>query len=345
MRNLPESILEKKLNIAVIGLGIGEAHLEGFKAHPHCQVYGLCDIDPVKLTAVSKKYPEAKTSENAKDFLEDPNVHVISIASYDQFHAEQIISALKNGKHVFAEKPLCMSAKELKDIFETAQRYPHLKMSSNLILRQSERFADLKSKIAKDQLGKLFFIEGDYNYGRVHKITEGWRPKEPFYSAILGGGIHLIDLMTWFAEERVVEVFGYGNKIVTEKSEFRFNDFQVALMKFESGAVAKISANLGCVHPHFHRFSVYGSKGTFFNEREHGIFYDSRDEKAEPKKISTSYPGVKKWDLIANFIDNILKGTHLIVDKSDIFDVMSICFAIEKSIESGQPEKVSHFQI
>jgi len=62
-------------------------------------------------------------------------------------------------------------------------------------------------------MGELFYLEGDYNYGRLHKFTTGWRGEIPFYSVTYGGAIHLIDLLIWLSEGKVSEVIATGNKI------------------------------------------------------------------------------------------------------------------------------------
>jgi len=43
--------------------------------------------------------------DQAESIFEDPELDIVSIASYDSFHAEQIIQCLNSGKHVFVENP------------------------------------------------------------------------------------------------------------------------------------------------------------------------------------------------------------------------------------------------
>ena len=58
--------------------------------------------------------------------------------------------------------------------------------------------------------------------------------------------------------------------------------------------------------------------------------------------ISTAYPGVKKGDLLYDFIDAIVQDRVHIVSKKDIFDVMSICFAMEQSNQTKKAVKVEY---
>ncbi|MBI4356621.1 MAG: Gfo/Idh/MocA family oxidoreductase [Gammaproteobacteria bacterium] len=329
------------LRVGIIGLGVGEQHIEGYRKAPHCTVEALCDFDPQKLQAVGSRWKIRRLITHAEDILSDPNIDVISIASYDNYHADQIVQALQNNKHVFVEKPLCLFEEEACRIRQQLNAKPHLKLSSNLILRKSPRFIDLKQKIQSGVLGKIFYIEGDYNYGRLHKITEGWRGSLPFYSVVYGGGVHIIDLLLWLVEEDIVEVSAFGNKRSTEGSSFRYHDMVVSIIQFKSGGVGKVTANFGCVYPHFHKLSVYGTAATFENTPKGAWLYQSGKE--DPSAIDTPYPGVAKSDLIENFTRSIMEPSFLMdVTAEDVFRAMSVCFAIEKAGSASKKIKVQY---
>ena len=325
----------EKLRAGVIGLGIGEQHIEGYQRHPACEVATLCDISDEKRKMAQKKYPHIKVTGNADALLEDDQIHIVSIASYDNHHYEQMIRALRNGKHVFVEKPLCLYEKEARHIRSLLKLNPNLKVSSNLILRMSPRFRRLKKMIQEGTFGELFYVEGDYNYGRLEKITEGWRGKIDFYSVVYGGGVHMVDLLLWLTGDSVVEVTAYGNRIASKGSRFRYNDLVACLLKFKSGLIGKITVNMGCVHPHFHPLSVYGTKGTFVNGIKQGLVFRSSDPQKDPEKIVADYPGVHKGDMIPNFINSILNGSQAEVTEEDIFKTMSVCLAIEKATQQS----------
>ncbi len=332
----------RKLKVGIIGLGVGEVHIAGYNSHRDCAVSMLCDISKSKLTEVAKKYPNLKTTENPNEILNDPEIDVVSIASYDNCHYEQIVQAIQNGKHVFVEKPLCLYFEEAKEIRSLLENKPNLKLSSNLILRKSPRFIKLKEMVSAGQFGKMFYAEGDYHYGRLEKITEGWRGQLPFYSVVYGGSVHLIDLMLWLTTDMIEEVAAYGNQIVSKGSQFHFNDCVVSILKFKSGMVAKVTADFGGVRPHFHDLSIYGTKATFVNDFPNAKLFLSRDPKQQPQKITEPYPGVQKGDLIYNFIDSIANGVKPEISAEDVFKAMSVCFAIEESVKQGKPVRVNY---
>jgi predicted dehydrogenase len=333
------------LRAAVIGLGVGERHIAGYELDSRCEVSTLCDFDATKLAQVASRYPGKNLAHSAEDVLIDPGIDVVSIATYEDAHCEQVVAAVEMGKHVFVEKPLCLSSDELERIVCSLRAHPEVSLSSNLILRRTPRFMELKRQVEGGCLGDLYYMEGDYDYGRLHKLTDGWRGKIPNYSVVHGGGIHLIDLLCWLHGDLVDEVFAYGTKTFTEDTAFRGNDLVVALLRFRKGLVAKISANFGCVAPHFHRLSVYGSLGTFQQSHSGASYLFSRDPQISPTPINDDYPGSSKGDMLPSFIRSILDGTKPDVTAQEVIDVMSVSLAVEKSLSSGLPERVTYLQL
>ena len=109
---------------------------------------------------------------------------------------------------------------------------PELRLSSNFNLRTAPRFLTLREEIAAGGLGRVYALEGDYLWGRVHKLKTGWRRKMPFYSIILGAGIHMVDLVCWLSGDFALDsVFAAGNRISTEQAGFEHNDFAIITMQ------------------------------------------------------------------------------------------------------------------
>ncbi len=98
----------KELRAGVIGLGVGERHLAGYKLIDGVTVKAIADIDPEKLDAVGARQDVAERHTDWRRIVEDPEIDVVSICSYDDAHADQAELALKNGKHVMVEKPVAL---------------------------------------------------------------------------------------------------------------------------------------------------------------------------------------------------------------------------------------------
>jgi len=321
----------RQVRVGIIGLGVGEHHLAGYLRHPACSVTMLCDCAEDKVAMAAAKYPTMRVTKYATEILESPDIDVVSIASYDNFHFGQIASAITHGKHVFAEKPVCLYETELREIRRLLSAHPQVQFSSNLILRVCPRFLRLKEMVARGAFGELFYVEGDYLYGRLHKITEGWRGQLEFYSVVLGGAIHLVDLLLWLTGAHVEEVQALGNRIASQNSRFRHNDFVGALLRFGNGLIGKVTANFGCVHPHFHALAIYGTGGTFINGPDAGTLLTSEGGSLVSRRMTDPYPGYQKGDLIHSFIEAILHGTPASVTEEDVFAAMSVALAIEKA--------------
>lgn len=329
------------LKAAVIGLGVGARHIIAYNEHPHCNVDIVCDFEQNALDKISEVMPFLRTTKYADEVINDPNVNLLSIASYDNHHAEQIVHALEQGKHVFVEKPLCMNRKELDWIVSTLDKHPNLKLSSNLILRKSARFIELKKRIEYGSLGETYHFEGSYDYGRLTKLTEGWRGNEPNYSVTHGGAIHLIDLILWLSGKKAVSAQAVGNKIPTQNSRFKGFSLTSAIIEFEDGSTAQITSNFASLTPHHHKLCVYGTLGTFEQSHLGAAYFNSRESNRPAEIVDAPYPGTPKGALLKDFIDSILGDMEPFPSKREVIEAMNISLAIDKSIITQKKEKIS----
>lgn len=333
----------KKFNIGIIGLGIGEKHFDAYQKHPNCNVRSICDFNNTKLEKYLKKYPTISVTDDAEQILQDPKIDIVSVASFDNYHFNQVMLSINRGKHVFVEKPLCLFKNEAREIRQ-ALKQNNVRMSSNMVLRTCPRFIHLKGEIDKNLLGDIYYIEGDYFWGRPSKLTEGWRKELEFYSIIYGASIHLIDLINWLIGLKPIQVKGDANNLATRHSGFKFNDFSVILLEYPNGLVVKISSHGGCVHPHFHNLKIFGTEKTFENnlasafriEKGKGDYFSVIDKKEYPAKE-------KRENVILSFVDSILDPEcRPIVSEEDIFSAMSICFSAEEAIDTNKSISIEY---
>ena len=333
-------MIHRKLKIGVIGLGVGEQHVIGYQRIPNVEVTDICDIDPSVLKIVGDRNDVPNRHQDYKQITENPNIDVVSIASYDNCHAIQAISAFENGKHVMIEKPLALNRHEAEAILRAQQDSGRF-LSSNLVLRKSPRFQELKNWIAKGYFGEIVTIEGDYLHQILWKLTQGWRGEMEFYCVTYGGGIHMIDLMRWLLDEEIVEVCGMSNKKLTRGTKFNFDDTVTNLLKFKSGTVGRTTSNLGAQRPQIHGLSVYGTEKSFINDTPHAkLFHGDNSEDIEI--VETNYPGIDKFGLLPDFISSIRKGDEPEVSAKDVFRVMDICFACYESLKAKKTVNVDY---
>jgi len=326
---------------AVIGLGIGEQHALTYEAHPDCVLSVLCDLSGTKLTEVGKRFPGASTTQNPDSVIDDPNIDILSIASFDDAHAEQVARALDSGKHVFVEKPLCQNIEELVAIKNVWHRHRgRVKLSSNVVLRTAPLYCWLRERIRSGELGEVYSFDGDYLYGRLEKITHGWRKDVADYSVMAGGGIHLIDLFVWLTSLRPRTIYAVGNRICARDSEFLYDDYTAATLNCPSGAVARFTANFGCVHRHQHVLRIFGTNSTFIYDDAGPRWHWTRDAAAAASPVNLSPFPVSKGDLLRQFIDAVCNDTDIDGETQSHFDVMSIILACDRSVRTGRPTEV-----
>ena len=324
----------KKIKAGIIGLGVGMYHLKNLLKEKYCDHITVYDFDKKKLNKISKENKKIHIAKNENEILYNKKINLIVIASFDNYHAKQVISSLKNNKNVFVEKPMCLFKKEYSDIKTLLKKKKKLKISSNLILRNSPQFAELKKQITNNYFGKIYNISGEYNYGRLKKITNGWRSKIPYYSVMLGGGIHIIDLAMYLKNKKPIKVFSTSNKIVTKNSSFKFPDFIKSIIKFEDESILSVTANFGCVIPHHHTFNVFGTKKTFIQNFENSKIFHSR--KKNGVKVNNFYSTYEKTKILSSFVQNIINGKNPIVKNKDVMDCMAVCIAAEESLNKNK---------
>ena len=120
------------IGFGVVGLGVGERHLNAVINNSNCSLKAVHDLDSSRATGVVAGIAGVRVVHGFQEMLDDPEIDAVVIASHDDDHYYQVVSALEAGKHVFVEKPICRSLDELATIKERlveasgSQRIPPL---------------------------------------------------------------------------------------------------------------------------------------------------------------------------------------------------------------------------
>ena len=327
---------EAILGVAVVGLGVGEQHLRAYLGQNACRLRWVYDTDETRSQEIVRTYGVGTQAIDYNQVLDDPKTAIVSIASYDDAHAEQVVAALEAGKHVFVEKPLCRTPDELEKIRTAWMSNRECHLRSNLVLRAAPLYRWLRDAIQNDVVGDVYALDGDYLYGRLEKITKGWRKNVSDYSVMQGGGVHMVDLMLWLTGQRPAAVFSSGNRISTVGTEFQFSDYVVANYSFDSGLIGRISANFGCMHRHQHVLRVFGTKASFVYDDQGPRLYETRDPSDGPKRISENPLPVDKGDLIPGFVRSILGNDDPALAVYREFSLIQTCLSADLSLRRGE---------
>jgi len=329
------------LNAAVIGLGVGEHHAHALIQDARVRLTDIAELDDHKFKKFSSENAGlALRHRSASEIINDQDVSFLSIASFDEAHFDQVMGGLQNGKHIFVEKPLCQTKDQLSDIYQTWRKSDR-GLSSNLLLRQAPLYMWLRDLIASGELGEVYAFDGDYLYGRLPKIVDGWRSETQNYSVMEGGGIHIIDLMLGLCGALPAHVQSIANKIVTRDMAFRYHDFHSAIFTFPNGLIGRITANFGCVHKHQHVIRIFGTKGTFIYDDMGARLHRGRDHEQSVEMIDAAPKPAQKGVLIPDFITDILAGDVRKRGQRE-FDLMSVVLAADAALSYNQPLEIEY---
>ena len=122
----------ERINVAVVGIrGRGQAHISAWtdlRTSHNIRLTTLCDVDEQFFDARSKSVVDKggekpKTVWDAHQVLDDPDIHVVSFATPNHWHALNAIHAVQAGKHVYVEKPAMHNVWEGRKMIEAARKY------------------------------------------------------------------------------------------------------------------------------------------------------------------------------------------------------------------------------
>jgi predicted dehydrogenase len=191
-------------------------------------------------------------------------------------------------------------------------------------------------------MGEVFAFDGDYLYGRLSKITDGWRAEVEDYSVMAGGGIHLVDLLLWITGQRPTVVSALGNRLCAKETRFRYADYVAATMNLPDGMIARITANFGCVHGHQHVVRAFGTKATFIYDDQGPRWQTHRDPAPPAMPLNLAPLPASKYQLIAGYVDAILHDEELSLETQMDFDSLSVCFACDAALRTQSPHRVDY---
>jgi predicted dehydrogenase len=197
--------------------------LPQFKANADVTLRTVCTATGVKAEKAKEKFGFESSTTNWRDVLADKAVNTVLIATRHDLHATIVGEALRAGKAVFCEKPLCLRSEELDKIASAIQKSGN----SRLMVGFNRRFAPFAAR-ARELTGPLVMR---YRVSVQPLPPDHWvNDPEMGGGRILGEVCHFIDFLRFTARSRVVSVFAQG---------FGGENVQVAL-RFADGSVGSI---------------------------------------------------------------------------------------------------------
>lgn len=155
-------------NIAVIGVGYwGKNLVRNF--HQLGALHTVCDSVVNRLDSIKKEYPDINICTNYADLLKNPEISGVVISTPVEFHYEMARAALENGKDVFVEKPMCLTAEEGIKLNQIAKNMGRILMVDHL-LQFHTAVIKLKEMIHNGELGRIYYIYSSrLNLGKIRR--------------------------------------------------------------------------------------------------------------------------------------------------------------------------------
>jgi predicted dehydrogenase len=114
---------DRPVRVAFIGTGAVTAyhHLPGLRLDPRAELTAICDADPQMLARRQEEWGVAAASTDPEEICRRDDVDAVVIATPNDTHRPIAVAAARAGKHVMCEKPLGLSAGEVREMYETAR--------------------------------------------------------------------------------------------------------------------------------------------------------------------------------------------------------------------------------
>ena len=199
--------------------------------------------------------------------LEDPNVDAISLGGVYGERGAHAIAALKAGKHVYGDKPICTTMEELEEI-ERLAKEKNLKVGCYLSMRFSNGMKTIREMIANGDIGEV----GAIDMTAQHPLNYGSRPMWYFEEGKHGGtindiAIHGVDIVRFLTGLGIKSVTAARtwNHFATQEPDFKDCGQFMAELENGAGLMMDVSyaapASCGFKLETYWRFTIWGTKG------------------------------------------------------------------------------------
>ncbi len=376
---------KKRINIGILGFGsMGKTHsyaISNFKFYMNelpfdANIVGVCTTSLEKSTAVCEKYGFELATANEDDIINSPTIDAIDICTPNIYHYDTLKKAIAAGKHIYCEKPLCISSAQAFEIAELAKKSGkiHNIVFNNRFIAPVQR---AKQIIDEGKLGRILSFNVSYLHSSATLTSKnaGWKQNKD----ICGGGVlfdlgsHVIDLIYHlcgrFDEVNTLTQIAYKERAGMDGNPWATNADEAFYMlaRLENGACGTISASKVAVGANDDIvLDIYGEKGSLkFSLMDCNWlhFYDNSASDSslggykgytkiecvgrypEPQGVFPSPKAASGWlrghvSSMYNFLNSIYSGVQTAPDFCDGAYVQSVMEAAYASAEERQWKKV-----
>lgn len=220
--------MKRKYNWGILGPGnIARSFSEGLKLLNNANLYSVGSRSSERAAAFAMEHGYKKHYGSYEEFVRDPGLDIVYIATPHSFHLEHTILCLKNGKAVVCEKAFAHNIKEVEEMID-------LSVKEKLFLMEAlwppfqPSYIKAKEIIGSGRFGRILHINSQFAFKGPYDL------KSRLYNLDLAGGSLLdigiypvIDALTFLgipdmiktnavlaptgADESISILFGYNN--------------------------------------------------------------------------------------------------------------------------------------
>ncbi len=270
-----------EIGVGIVGFGfIGKVHAYSYQnqslfydpppARP--RLVGVC----TSREATAAKAREVGGFEfgttRFEDLLERDDIDVISVATPNDLHRDEVVAALEAGKHVYCDKPLSVTLGEARDMVAASDGRPELMTGMAFHMRFIPAIMRAQALIAEGFLGRVYHFRASYLHAGYAdpKRPMSWRVG-PNGGCLADLGSHMIDLMRSLIGE-YASVRGTLERWVderpvaagsTEMAPVEVDDYCCLQARMASGALGFIEASRFATGTQDDAsFEVFGERGS-----------------------------------------------------------------------------------
>lgn len=310
-------------------------------------VKALCDIIPSRAAALKKNFglDKADIIADWKKMVSRKDIDAVFVDTPNYLHEDMAVVSCRNGKHVLVEKPIAIFAKSADNMAKAAREN-----RVYLMVEQTQRFDPAhqaaKKVIDSGILGNIHNIRGRIGHAGPEYWSEGkahwfYDKKKSGGGAMIDIGVHITDLIRWFAGKKITEVFATIRNL---EKPVKVDDNATVLFRFEDGSKGEIECSW-TTRPYEVTTFTYGSKGKMLTsvgaEKPVKVSIVKTGKGDDPNcPVLEMYPEIgpgNGWEnAVHYFIDCIMKKEKPFVSGEEGRETMKVINAAYESNNSGR---------
>ncbi len=194
--------------VGLLGAGVFAINtlIPAIKSSTKTTLVSVCAATGSHAQHAAKRFGFRECTTDATQLIANPDINTVVIATRNHLHSGQVVAAIHAGKHVFCEKPLCLSEDELSEIVR-AYSGSESPRRVNLMVGFNRRFAPMVREM------KSFLASISEPLAMYYRINAGYLPADHWMNdreqgggRILGEVCHFIDLLIFVADSPIVEI-------------------------------------------------------------------------------------------------------------------------------------------